>query len=52
MKLPEYAKRVGVTRFTAHRWFHEGRLKDKIVQSLRKEEPDATDGAASDQAGS
>jgi resolvase domain protein len=26
MKLPEYAKRVGVTRFTAHRWFHDGKI--------------------------
>lgn len=26
MKLPEYAKRIGVTRFTAHRWFHEGKI--------------------------
>lgn len=26
MKLPEYAKRIGVTRFTAHKWFHEGKI--------------------------
>lgn len=26
MKLPEYAKRVGVTRFTAHKWFREGKI--------------------------
>lgn len=26
MKLPEYAKRIGVTRFTAHRWFREGKI--------------------------
>lgn len=26
MKLPEYAKRIGVTRFTAHRWFHDGKI--------------------------
>lgn len=26
MKLSEYAKRVGVTRFTAHRWFHDGNI--------------------------
>lgn len=26
MKLSEYAKRIGVTRFTAHRWFHQGKI--------------------------
>lgn len=26
MKLTEYAKRIGVTRFTAHRWFHQGKI--------------------------
>lgn len=26
MKLSEYARRVGVTRFTAHRWFHDGKI--------------------------
>lgn len=26
MKLPEYAKRIGITRFTAHKWFHEGKI--------------------------
>lgn len=26
MKLSEYAKRIGVTRFTAHRWFHDGKI--------------------------
>lgn len=26
MKLSEYAKRIGVTRYTAHRWFHDGKI--------------------------
>lgn len=26
MKLSEYARRVGVTRYTAHRWFHDGKI--------------------------
>ena len=26
MKFSEYAKRIGVTRFTVHRWFHDGKI--------------------------